>query len=152
MPIMRHDSVWFAGKKEGLSCRSWIVCSGWIAILAALLISVVLSSEAEVRTLLGLSLAYGVQGCFAELIGVRIESSGISFPNRVFPSFPYLLFFRRKLPVESFNRIDVINKEKLVIYPRIEEIHIALSKNINRNSFVRTLRHTFPTVSVNVMS
>jgi hypothetical protein len=150
--MMRHESVWFAGKKEGLSYRSWMACSGWIAILAAILISVVLSSDSEVKTLLGLSLAYGVQGCFAELIGVKIESSGISFPNRVFPGFPYLILFRRKLSVESFSRIDVINKKRLVIYPDRDQIHIVPSQILNRNGFVRALRNTFPTVSVKVMA
>jgi hypothetical protein len=41
--------------------------------------------------LLVLFVVYGIQGYLAELIGVKIASSGISFPNRVFPSFPYLV-------------------------------------------------------------
>jgi hypothetical protein len=150
MPITPHSSAWFVREKEALSYRSWTACGGWIVILAALSISAVFSAEAEVRTLLVLSLAYGVQGCFAELIGVKIDSSGISFPNRIFPKFPYLILFRRKLPKGSFDRIDIVGKQILMIYPARDQIWIAPTKTSNKNTFVRHLRNTFPTVSVKV--
>jgi hypothetical protein len=86
-----------AGKKGKLFLRSRVACGGWIMILAVLLASVISFSETEVQMLLMLSMVYGLQGWLAELIGVKIDASGISFPNRVFPQFPYLVFFRRKL-------------------------------------------------------
>jgi hypothetical protein len=148
---MNHHSALFVRKREGLSYRSWIVCSGWIVILVALLILIMIFSESEVRTLLALSLVYGAQGCFAELIGVKIDSSGISFPNRVLPRFPYLILFRRKLLAGSFDRIDVVNKRVLMIYPARDEICIP-TKTSDKSLFVRYLRNTFPAVSIKMMS
>jgi hypothetical protein len=108
-------------KKVGLSVRSWIACCGWTIILAALLLLVVLSTETAIQTLLMLLMIYGIQGYLAELIGVKIESSGISFPNRVFPSFPYLILFRSKLPRESFNRIDFVKRQIVIVYRHYDQ-------------------------------
>ena len=150
MPITRHNSDWLVAKRKGWACRSWMACSGWIVILATILISMMDSSEAEVNALLALSLAYGVQGCVAELIGVKVEPSGISFPNRAFPRFPYFILFRRRLPAGSFDRIDFVNKRLLIIYPDMNQVYIATT-NSDTNTIVRTLRNIFPTVSVKIM-
>jgi hypothetical protein len=151
MPIVHQNSGWVDGERGGLSYRSWIAFSGWIIILATLLIWAVLSSDVQVITLLGLSLAYALQGCVAEFIGVKIEVSGISFPNRVFSRFPYLILFRRKLSTGSFDRIDFVNKRMLIIYPARDQIIIAPTKSRSKHNLVRVLREIFPMVSVKIM-
>jgi hypothetical protein len=130
-----------------LRARSWMACGGWIAILTALLISAALSAETEIQILIALSSAYAIQGCLAELIGVKIDSSGISFPNRVLPTFPYLVLFRRKLRKGSFDRIDFIDKQRIIIYPERRQIIVPTTKK-SEDSFVTILRKTFPRVRV----
>jgi hypothetical protein len=139
------------GKKEELSVRSWIACSGWTAILAILLLLLVNSSEIAIQTLLALSVVYVMQGSLAELIGVKIEESGISFPNRVFPGFPYLVLFRCKLPRKSFNRIDFVKRQMFMIYPAVRQINVPVTKSCDEKRVVRFLRGTFPDLSVTII-
>lgn len=136
--------------EKELTARSWIACGGWIVILTALLVSA-LSAETEVQIFLALSIAYAVQGCLAELIGVKIDSSGISFPNRVLPRFPYLILFRRKLRKGSFDRVDFIDKQKMIIHPGRKQIFLPTTKKSEEARFARVLRNTFPRVRVAII-
>lgn len=152
--IMRtgdRDPRWGATNKVGLSVRSWIACGGWTIILVTLLLLVVLSSEVAIQTLLILLMIYGIQGYLAELIGVKIELSGISFPNRVFPSFPYLVLFRSKLSRRSFNRVDFVKSQIVIIYPARKQINIPVTKSCDEKRVVRFLRDTFPDLSVTIL-
>ena len=120
-------------------------------ILATLLVSVAVSAETEAQIFLALSIAYAVQGCLAELIGVKIDSSGISFPNRALPRFPYLTLFRRKLRKGSFDRVDFIDKQKIMIHPGGKQIILPTTKKSERARFARVLRNTFPRVRVAII-
>jgi hypothetical protein len=151
MRIGDRDARWGATNKVGLSVRSWVACGGWTIILAVLLLLVVLSTELAIQTLLIIFLIYGVQGYLAELIGVKIESSGISFPNRVFPSFPYLVLFRSRLPRQSFNRVDFVKRQIVIIYPARKQINIPVTKSCDEKRVVRFLRDTFPGLSVTIL-
>lgn len=119
-------------------------------ILAMLLVSVVTSAETEIQVLLLLSMVYGLQGWLAELIGVKIDASGISFPNRVFPQFPYLVFFRRKLPEGSFDRVNLIGKRLLVIYSAGDQVTVPIPIKFN-GIVAKKVRNNFPTVSVTML-
>ena len=151
MRVVDRDAPLAAREKKGLAVRSWTACAGWTIIIATLLLLAVLSSEATTQTLLALLVAYSIQGCWVELIGVKIESSGISFPNRVFPRFPYLVLFRSKLPRRSFNRVDFIKKHAVIIYPAMRQITVPVTKSCDENRVVRFLRHTFPDLSVTIV-
>jgi hypothetical protein len=134
-----------------LSARSWIACGGWIALLTGLLIFAAISAETEVQMLLALSIAYAVQGFLAELIGVKIDSSGISFPNRLLPRFPYLVLFRRKFHKGSFDRVDFIDKRKIIVHPGRKQIILPMLKKSEETRFLRVLRITFPRVRVAII-
>lgn len=138
-------------KRDGISVRSWIAFGGWATILGILLLLLAASSEAAIQTLLALSVVYVTQGCLAELRGVKIEELGFSFPNRVFPSFPYLVLFRRKLPRSSFDRVDFVKRRVFIIYPAMRQIIVPEMKNYDEKRVVWFLRDTFPSVSVKVM-
>jgi hypothetical protein len=141
-----------AGKKGKLSLRSRVACGGWIVILAVLLVAVITFSQTEVQMLLILSMVYGLQGGLAELIGVKIDASGVSFPNRVFPHFPYLVFFRRKLSKESFDRVNFVGKpSSLVIYTAGEEVTVPIAARFNGIALARRFRNEFPKVSVTLL-
>lgn len=151
MRVVDRDAPSAARKIIRLSVRSWAACAGWTIILVTLLLLAVLSSEAATQTLIALLVAYSIQGCWVELIGVKIESSGISFPNRAFTRFPYLVLFRSKLPRKSFNRVDVVKKHVFVIYPAMRHITVPVTKSCDENRVVRVLRHTFPDLSVTIV-
>jgi hypothetical protein len=97
----------FDRERGELHVRSWIALGGWIIYLGRNIINdiIVSSSEEIIQMFFALLLAYCLQGCLAELIGVRMGSSGISFPNRLFPSFPYLVLFRKNLRREASHKI-----------------------------------------------
>ncbi len=145
------DANWVGSKKNGLSVRSWIACGGWAAILGIVLVLLVNSSEPSIHTLSALLLVYVIQGCLAELIGVKIEVSGFSFPNRVFPRFPYLVLFRCKLPGSSFDRVDFVKRHLFIIYPAMRQVIVPVLKGYDEKRVVRFLRNTCPSVSVKVM-
>jgi hypothetical protein len=151
MRLGDRDASLVARKKVGLSVRSWIACCGWTIILVMLLLLVVLSTETAIQILLVFFVVYGIQGYLAELIGVKIESSGISFPNRVFPSFPYLVLFRSKLPRRSFNRVDFVKRQIVIVYPARRQINIPATKSCDEKRVVRFLRDTFPDLSVTIL-
>jgi hypothetical protein len=151
MRVVERDAPSAARKKTRLSVRSWAACAGWTIILVTLFLLALLSSEAATQTLLALLVAYSVQGCWVELIGVKIESSGISFPNRVFPRFPYLVLFRSKLPRMSFNRVDVVKKHVFVLYPAMRQVTVPVTKSCDENRVVRFLRHTFPDLLITIV-
>jgi len=151
MRIGDLDARWAVGKRGGLSVRSWIAFGGWASILCILLLLLANSSEAAIQTLLALLVVYVAQGCLAELIGVKIEESGFSFPNRVFPSFPYLVLFRRKVPGSSVDRVDFVTRRVFIIYPAMRQIIVPEMTSYDEKRVVRFLRDTFPSVSVKVM-
>ena len=151
MRVVVRDAPLAARKKKRLSVRSWTACGGWTIIIVTLLLLVLISSEGATQTLLALLVVYGIQGCCVELIGVKIESSGISFPNRVFPRFPYLVLFRSKLPRRSFNRVDFVKKHVFIIYPAMRQITVPVTRSCDENRVVRFLRDTFPDLSVTII-
>jgi hypothetical protein len=151
MRIGDLDARWVVSKKHGLSVRSWMVCGGWAAILGIILLLLVNFSEPAIQTLLAFLVVYVTQGCLAELIGVKIEGSGFSFPNRVFPRFPYLVLLRCKLPERSFDQIDFVKRRELIIYPAMRQIIVPVTKSCDEKRVVRFLRDTFPKVSVKIM-
>ena len=138
------------GKNGILSLRSRIACGGWIVVLAILSVSAITSAETGVQALLMLLTVYGLQGWLAELIGVKIDASGISFPNRIFPEFPYLVFFRRKLPKGSFDRVNVVSKQFLVIYSAGDQVKVPIPVRFNR-MVAKSLQNNFPKVSVTLL-
>jgi hypothetical protein len=147
----RYAPLAIRRKQEKLYVRSWTACGGWTIIVVSLLLLIVLTSEAAVQTLLALLLVYGIQGCCVELIGVKIESSGISFPNRVFPGFPYLVLLRRKLPRKSFNRVDFIRKHAFIVYPVMRQIFVPVANTLDETRVVRFLKDTFPDLAVTII-
>jgi hypothetical protein len=151
MRVLDRDTPLAVGKNKALSVRSWTACGGWTIIVGALLLLIALTSEAATQTLLALFVVYGIQGCCVELIGVKIESSGISFPNRVFPGFPYLVLLRSKLPRKSFNRVDFIKKHAFIIYPATRQIFVPVTKSCDETRIVRCLKETFPDLSVTII-
>jgi hypothetical protein len=151
MRVADRDAGLAFRKRAVLSIRSWIACGGWTIILFMLSLLAVLSSELEIQVLLALLVVYGIQGCAVELIGVKIEPSGISFPNRVFPSFPYLVLLRSKLPRKSFSRVDFIRRHAFVIYPAMRQIIVPVTKSCDQRSIVRFLKETFPDLSVTII-
>jgi hypothetical protein len=146
MLLSRHG-----GKNGKLSLRSRVACGGWTMILAVLLVSVIAFSETEVQMLLMLSMVYGLQGWLAELIGVKIDASGISFPNRVFPQFPYLVLFRRKLSKGSFDRIDFVRKQSLVIHSAAGQVTVRITTRLNGIAIAKCLRNEYPKVSITLL-
>lgn len=151
MRIGDPNARWVVSKTDGLSVRSWIVCGVWAVILGVLLLLLVNSSEPAIQTLLAFLVVYVTQGCLAELIGVKIEGSGFSFPNRVFPRFPYLVLFRCKLPERSFDRVDFVKGRMLIIYPAMRQIVVPVTKRCDEKRVVRFLRDAFPKVSIKIM-
>ena len=151
MHTWKRDAGRFDKKRGELYARSWIACGGWIIILCAILFMIVSSSDEITQTLLALFLGYSIQGCLAELIGVRIGPSGISFPNRLFPSFPYLMLFRKKLARRSFDRVDFIEKNMFLVYPVMKQVTIHTTKACDEKRIIRYLRDTFPGLAVTIV-
>jgi hypothetical protein len=108
-------------------------------------------SEIETHVFLMLLFAYGLQALLTELAGVKIDASGVSFPNCAFPQFPYLVLLRRKLPEGSFDRIDLIAKQSLEIHSAGRRITVRMVTRYNRIDFASRLRRTFPKVSVTIL-
>jgi hypothetical protein len=138
-------------KKGKLSLRSRVACGGWTMILAVLLVSVIAFSETEVQMLLMLSMAYGLQGWLAELIGVKIDASGVLFPNRMFPQFQYLVLFRGKLSKGSIDRIDFVRKRSLVIHSAGERVTVHITTRLNGIAVAKHLRNEFPKVLITLL-
>jgi hypothetical protein len=98
-----------------------------------------------------LLLVYCLQGCLAELIGVRMGSSGISFPTRLFPSFPYLVLFRKNLERNSFNRVDFIRRNMLFVHPIMRQVIIPTTRGCDQKRVIRLLRDTFPGLLITIL-
>ena len=145
------DAGWVVRKKDGLSIRGWMVCGGWVTILGIVLLLLIISAGTATQMLLALLVVYVCQGCLAELIGVKIKGSGFSFPNRAFPRFPYLVFFRCKLPRSSVDRVDFIKGRLFIIYPAMRQVIVPVMKSHDEKRVARFLRDTFPSASVKVM-
>jgi hypothetical protein len=141
----------FDRERGELHVRSWIALVGWIIILGTILLMIVSSSEEIIQMFFALLLAYCLQGCLAELIGVRMGSSGISFPNRLFPSFPYLVLFRKNLERNSFNRVDFIRRNILLVYPIMRQVIIPTTRGCDEKRVIRFLRDTFPGLLITIL-
>ena len=77
-------------------------------------------------------------------------SSGISFPNRLFPSFPYLVLFRKNLERNSFNRVDFIRRNILLVYPIMRQVIIP-TQEVRREASYRFLSDRFPGLLITIL-
>jgi hypothetical protein len=89
--------------------RSWKNCAFWLVVILAPL-AVLLWRGADVTRELLICMAlvalFGLQGFVAELIGLRISQEGLSFPRRISPHVPLLVFWRRRVTDREISRVD----------------------------------------------
>jgi hypothetical protein len=122
--------------------RSWIRCASWFLLTTALLV-VLVSSEnyeriAELPFALGLIAIFGLQGFVAEMLGLRSDETGFSFPRRIFPGIGFPVLWRRKIPAKSVSRIDSLDSRTVQIHlASCEIIDFVLPDNEKKRRFLR---------------
>jgi hypothetical protein len=93
--------------------RSWKNCGFWLLFSLLPVLILLLRGIGESRELLiamGLLALFGLQGLISELLGVRIDAGGLSFPRRVNANLPFFAFWRRRVPAAEISRIDMAER------------------------------------------
>jgi hypothetical protein len=89
--------------------RSWKNCVFWLVVsLAPLAVLQWRGADTTRELFIGMALValFGLQGLVAELIGLRIRQEGLTFPRRVSPHVPFLVFWRRRVAAREISRVD----------------------------------------------
>jgi len=87
---------------------------------------------------------YSFQALIAELVGVKVGESGISFPRRIFPTFG-LTFGRAKIPAPFISRIDVLGNSIILINGTLK---IALANRDQQRRIEKYIKIAYPWVDL----
>ena len=100
--------------------RSWMSCASWLLICSAFFIGLFScekhSCGVEFHVELLIILLFGLQGFAAEMLGVRADEAGFSFPRRLFSRFGFPVLWRRRLPARRVSRIDSLDSRTVRLY------------------------------------
>ena len=55
---------------------------------------------------IGIIVLFGLQGFAAEMLGLRGDEAGFSFPRRLFPRFGFPVLWRRRITAKRISRMD----------------------------------------------
>lgn len=80
----------------------------------------------------------GIQGFLAELLGIRIDENGVSFPRRMLLSSPFPILWRRTIPTSEISRIDPWDETSLRLSLRSAEVvDLVFPDRESRRRFMR---------------
>jgi hypothetical protein len=80
---------------------------------------------------------------FAEAVGYRVGRTGVSFPRRLFPPFPFPVFWRRRIPEKSISRVDALGDRAALFYlTSTERVPLLFPDHQSRRVFLRHLDHS----------
>ncbi len=122
--------------------RSLPRCAFWFCFSAIPLLAAIAFSSNGAAGELPASLVvvglFGVQGFLAELIGMRADASGASFPRRMFPPLGVPVFWRTRLPAERISRVDpMARREVRVFLTSGDFIDLLLADRRQKEKFLR---------------
>ena len=90
--------------------RSWRSCASWLLFSSAFALGLVSYEKhecvAELHFAIGIIVLFGLQGFAAEMLGLRADEAGFSFPRRLFPRFGFPVLWRRRITAKRVSRID----------------------------------------------
>jgi len=129
--------------------RSWRGCGIWL-LLSGICITISAShglTEAPwIDSIVVWFVAlYSFQALIAELAGVKVSESGISFPRRILPKFGILTFWRARIPAQFVNRIDAVDNSTILVNGTIK---IALANRDQERRIERFAKRAYPWVDV----
>lgn len=131
--------------------RSWRNCIVWL-IFSAIALGLALRfhpSGLELASTLWLLTLYGLQGLAAEIVGVKADETGLSFPRRPIPDFGLLAFWRTKIPARDIGRVDSWGRSVIRVYRRSAgALDIPLADQASRRRFMQFARQAYPWVDV----
>lgn len=93
--------------------RSWKSCGIWLAFsLAPFAVLLWRGADSSRELMIGMTLVglFGLQGLVSELLGVRIDAEGVSFPRRLGENLPFFVAGRRHVTIEEISRIDTAER------------------------------------------
>ena len=100
------QKVW----KTRMVIRSWRRCASWLLFSSAFVLGLVGCEKhecvAELHFAIGIIVLFGLQGFAAEMLGLRADEAGFSFPRRLFPRFGFPVLWRRRITAKRVSRID----------------------------------------------
>jgi hypothetical protein len=118
--------------------RSWIRCASWFLLTTGLVVVLVSSESRNYLFALGLIAIFGLQGFVAEMLGLRSDETGFSFPRRIFRALGFPVLWRRKIPAKSVSRIDSFDSRTVRFYlTSCELVDVVLSDNDEKRRFLQ---------------
>jgi hypothetical protein len=83
------------------------------------------------------------QAFLAEAFGYRVGRTGVSFPRRLFPTFPFPILWRRRIPEKSISRVDALGERAALFYlTSTERVPVLFPDHQSRRVLLRRLDHT----------
>lgn len=132
------------GEGGGLTFRSWVAALSWLGLLALFAGGLGFLQGGLDFVFYFAALAYVLQGALADFLGIRISREGISFPNRVFPGFPLLVFWRRTVDADALERIDRLGNSSIAVFYSGEISVLSFATSDQKMRFLAYCRQIFP--------
>jgi len=96
--------------KTRMVIRSWKSCASWLLFSSAFVLGLGGCEKQECVTYLHLAIGiivfFGLQGFAAEMLGLRADEAGFSFPRRLFPRFGFPVLWRKRIAAKRVSRMD----------------------------------------------
>ena len=128
--------------------RSWRSCASWLLFSSAFVLGL-LSCEkhecgVELHVALVIMLLFGLQGFAAEMLGLRADEAGFSFPRRLFSRFGFPVLWRRKIPAKRVSRIDSLDSRTVRLYlTSCERVDFVFPDDEKMKQFMRFAKRAY---------
>jgi hypothetical protein len=121
---------------------TWLISS-----IVALVIAV--TNEVSILTiLLMLAAIFCLQSFTTEILGVAVDETGITIPNRLLPGNPWIVFWRRRFKWREIERICSLSDRRVQLISVQTRANATLRNRDEKLKFFRTVRKFRPSIRI----
>ena len=123
-------------------CLTWVISSIATLIIAA-------TTELSIYTILFILLAfYGIESFITEVFGVSVDDAGIAVPNRLIPSNPWIVFWRKRFEWKDIERVCSLSDRRIQLISVNMRAHATFGTRDEKLEFFRAVRKFRPSIRI----
>ena len=121
---------------------TWMISS-----IVALVIAV--TQEISILTILLVLLAiFCLQSSVTEILGIAVDETGITIPNRLLPGNPWIVFWRRRFKWREIERLCSLSDRRVQLISVKMRANAVFRNRDEKLEFFRTVRKFRPSIRI----
>jgi hypothetical protein len=133
------EATWPGAVRSRKVCTFWLIFT-FVSILCLVFLDNYTHHEfaLDYRVLFSLVALFSAQAFLAEVIGLRADARGVSFPRRLFAHLGFPTLWRRRIALKDISRADSLDERTVRFHLFSTELVDVLFPDImSRRSFLR---------------